>query len=526
MQFEKYYYMNKRFAASSLAALSLFLGSVVVSCNSDDDTTYSTDTGYTSEMLYSSTAITSFSLQADDDVLENLDSVYFTIDLEGQRIFNADSLPLGTDVSKLVPEIGTSDASKVVISYTDTDGEPQEVEYDSEDPDTICFNSPVTVAVTSYNGNYTRSYTISVNVHKQEPDSLCWGDMAYSALPAIKSVTDAVTVEKSNKVYCYTTNGSAYQRAYTDDPSEAPANWTYESVTFGFTPNLQTLTTTEEAFYVLANDGALWSSTDGLSWSSTGKTWTWIYGAYQNRVVGVANNGSEYINATYPEPAGFNATTIDPAFPIGGTSQMFTFTTEWSSAPQGIIAGGHIADGTLSSAVWGYDGNSWAKFSDMPLELALDGMSLFPYFTFKTDTDNWETTTISTVFAMGGRAADGTLNREVYISRDLGLNWHVADTLLQMPADIESFSHARALVVKKTLYSRSAGANGWVNVPLRRLPAWCSILDGTYGSRAVTPITEWECPYIYIYGGKDANGDLRDMVLRGVINRLTYKPLQ
>jgi hypothetical protein len=525
LQFEKYYYMNKRFAASSLAALSLFLGGVVVSCNSDD-TVDTVDTGYTSDMLYSSTAITSFSLQADDDVLENLDSIYFTIDLEGQQIYNADSLPLGTDVSKLVPEIGTSDASKVVISYTDADGEAQEVEYDSEDPDTICFNSPVRVAVTSYNESYTRTYTIKINVHKQEPDSLCWGDMAYSALPAINSATDAVTVEKSGEVYCYSTNGTAYQRAHTADPSEAVANWTSESVNFGFTPDLQTLTTTDDAFYVLADDGALWASTDGLAWSSTGKNWTWIYGAYQNRVVGVAKSGSNYVNATYPEPTGFSATAIADGLPVSGTSHMFTFTTEWSTAPQGIIAGGRTENGKLTSAVWGYDGTSWVKFANMPSQIALDGMSLFPYFTFKTNTDNWETTTISTIFAMGGRTAGGALNREVYVSRDLGLNWHVADTLLQMPADIESFSHARALVIKKTLYARSAGANSWKKLALRSLPAGWSILDGNYGSRAVTPITEWQCPYIYIYGGKDANGDLRDMVLRGVINRLTYKPLQ
>ena len=91
--------MNKRLAASSLAALSIMLGSVVVSCNSDDDTNdYDIDTGYTPETMYSSTAITAFNLKADTKVLANLDSLFFIIDLDGQKFFNAVSISLVMDL--------------------------------------------------------------------------------------------------------------------------------------------------------------------------------------------------------------------------------------------------------------------------------------------------------------------------------------------------------------------------------------------------------------------------------------------
>lgn len=518
--------MNKRLATSSLAALSIMLGSVVVSCNSDDDTNdYDIDTGYTPETMYSSTAITAFNLKADTKVLANLDSVFFTIDLEGQKIFNADSMPLGTDVRKLVPVIGTGGSSKIMIKYTDTEGNEKEEEYNSTSPDTISFSSPVKVTVTSLNETYSRTYTITVNVHNQKPDSLCWGDMAYSVLPAIRGAKDAVTVEKNGKVYCYSTDGTAWQRASADDPATPVDSWVRETVNFGFTPRLSTLTATDGDYYVLSDNGTLYSSTDGLAWSSTGKVWSWIYGAYESRVVGVAPDGAGYVHATCPEPQGYVASAVRADFPVGGTTRMLTFSSDWSSAPQGIIACGHIANGNLTSAVWGYDGQAWNKFANMPQDAALDGMTIFPYYTFKTNTINWTVTKQSTIFAMGGRKADGSLSREVYISRDLGVNWHEADSLMQLPEQMESFAGARALVIPTVMHARSTSGGGWESVTLRRLPAWC-MLDGFYGSRAVAPITEWDCPYIYIYGGENEAGNLRDIVLRGVINRFTYKPLQ
>ena len=64
---------------------------------------------------YSSVAVEGFSLAADDSVLANLDSVFFTIDLNNALIFNADSLPVGTDVSKLVVKVNTTSVGGVEL---------------------------------------------------------------------------------------------------------------------------------------------------------------------------------------------------------------------------------------------------------------------------------------------------------------------------------------------------------------------------------------------------------------------------
>ena len=54
-------------------------------------------------------------IKPNSKLLANLDSVFFTIDLNRGLIFNADSLPKDTKITKLVPNIGTSGSSKIEL---------------------------------------------------------------------------------------------------------------------------------------------------------------------------------------------------------------------------------------------------------------------------------------------------------------------------------------------------------------------------------------------------------------------------
>ena len=36
----------------------------------------------------------------------------------------------------------------------------------------------------------------------------------------------------------------------------------------------------------------------------------------------------------------------------------------------------------------------------------------------------------------------------------------------------------------------------------------------------------WQCPYIYLFGGVAQNGYLLNNIWRGVINRLTFTPIE
>ena len=66
------------------------------------------------EETVSSAAVRAFSLAKNDSVMANLDSVFFSIDLIKGVIFNADSLPKGTDVTHLVPVISTIEGASSI----------------------------------------------------------------------------------------------------------------------------------------------------------------------------------------------------------------------------------------------------------------------------------------------------------------------------------------------------------------------------------------------------------------------------
>ena len=106
------------------------------------------------------------------------------------------------------------------------------------------------------------------------------------------------------------------------------------------------------------------------------------------------------------------------------------------------------------------------------------------------------------------------------------MNWNRGDSLLQLPDYIEKVANADAVVFTSRLSvdSRSA-ADEWTYMPSVKLPAWYHIVTGVPASRATQPVTEWDCPYIYVFGGVTPTGGLSNNIWRGVINRLSFKPL-
>ena len=139
----------------------------------------------TEEEVYmpaSSVAVTGFSLKSKSGTSVRLDSVFFSIDLNKGVIFNADSLPMGTDITKLVPVISyTSSASAVTL--TQSGGRyTGEIDYKTNPSDSVDFSGKVVLKITAEDKETTRSYSIKVNVHQCEPDSLVWDQLAVTPL--------------------------------------------------------------------------------------------------------------------------------------------------------------------------------------------------------------------------------------------------------------------------------------------------------------------------------------------------------
>lgn len=135
--------------------------------------------------LYSDAAITSFSLgtltryqhqktdAGNDTIIKTTvtgSSYDFSIDQINHRIYNADSLPTGTDVSKLVVTLSTYNGGTVWIQ----DLEDPEIGILYNSTDSIDFTTPRTFRIYANNGKGFSTYTVNVNVHQQEANVMNW----------------------------------------------------------------------------------------------------------------------------------------------------------------------------------------------------------------------------------------------------------------------------------------------------------------------------------------------------------------
>lgn len=506
--------MNRKFLIYLIAAF--LTASTAVSCNSDDD--YETEPYVPS----SNVAITSFSLGANSKILANLDSVHFTIDLERALIYNADSLPKGTDISRLLVTLQSSGAN---VEFNVKNGTRLEADttFTYSNSDSIDFTGDVRIIVTAADEVTKRIYTVKVNVHEMLPDTLCWNRLARRNLPSIGSrVVEQRAVSYRGKAYCLLNEGDGYVLSSIDNPGNNV--WTKQEITLPFTPDVRSLTATDDAAYILDSEGALYYSYDLLSWQPCGTVWKSISGAYADKVLGVADESGVLKHVAYPAIDGFSAMPLEPKFPVANTSDMIMIDSEWNISPVGIITGGTDADGNVVGDTWGFDGTRWAKISMFPIP-PHSGMAMAQYITFDV-ASNWKVTGYPTLIAFGGKLPDGTLDNTLYISRDNGVNWNRGDSLLQFPEYIDKVMCADALVFssKLSVDSRSA-VDEWTAMPAPKLPVWCSFLTGVPASRATEDITEWDCPYVYMFGGTTSTSELSNNIWRGVINRLTFKPL-
>ena len=118
----------------------------------------------------SSTLVKSFSLVANSKVLPNLDKVFFSIDLNTARIFNADSMPYGTDISHLVTSITTDNASLVELHAPRPNASDSVTNYLENSTDSIDFsNGPVKLIIRSANAEMSMTYTTVSYTHLTLP---------------------------------------------------------------------------------------------------------------------------------------------------------------------------------------------------------------------------------------------------------------------------------------------------------------------------------------------------------------------
>ena len=494
---------------------AIFAASAFVGCNSD----------YTpAENTSSSVVVYSFNLSKDDSVVANLDTVFFSIDLDRARIYNADSLPFGTKTDKLVPVIKMLEsASAATLTVRRADGTDTLYNYLTNSTDTIDFsNGPVLLNVVSPSGAFSTTYTIEVLVHQLKGDSLVWDKMARRPLPTqLANVKEQRTVRNDKGIYTLTSDGYALQIAYAARPDAS--SWDYVITGLPSGADISSFAAAGSDLYIIVGDLLYRSPDGGLTWNSTGAKWSHIYGAYDGRVIGAMRSGAAWMIDQYPSVG--SPVALPSGMPVSGTSVPVEFSFPMSDASQIVMVGGKKTDGSLSPDAWAFDGSQWARISTTSLPVGLKNVTVVPFFTFVTNSA-YVATEYSVLLAFGGN--DGTTNNaDVYISNDYGMTWAKGESLIQLPDYISPMHSAQAYVYDSVLGSRSADGL-WTSLPLSyRIPASARLEYMPFaGSRATEPITTWNCPFIYVFGGVDNTGALSQTIWRATLNCLTFKPIQ
>lgn len=492
--------ITRYFLLAIVALLSSL--SLLTSCNKDKDDDDDVDTYSTSTRT---TLVTSFRLQADATVLNSLDSVHFTVDYDNGLIYNADSLPVGTEISALKVNVQFLNTVKSAVFYINDATKQGDtiIDYSKSMTQSIDFTGETTLMVTSADESQVKEYDVKILVHKQNPDTLVWPQSWRRDLPGYTSeMLTYKTVELNDSYRTLAYDGNRCLLLTTSALSEMV--WDEQEVSLPFDPDVETLTATYDALYMLATDGQLYTSTDGVDWTSCGVKWLSVLGTYGSRVLGIMGDDGLYYHDEYPHTEDFTCTQVEDNFPVIHVSSMIESSYNWTISNQTIIMGGINSEGKILNTVWGYDGNTWGQINTthgtaLP---ALRDATLFSYYTYKAMTGVRRYARQTTWFLMGGRKADDSLNGDIYLSTTQGVTWVKADSTISLAAYMPKFYGAQAIVEVASLTAPN------------RAPA-----------RVSTPVTSWDCPYIYLLGGYNEQGELLPNMWRGVYVRMTNTPI-
>lgn len=479
----------------------------LASCNkdSDDNEEY---------IEPSNVAVTEFSIKYNSHV-PGVDDTFFSIDLRHGVIFNADSLPQGSDVTKLVPTIKYSNyvtsAKLLMEGGTVRTGE---VDYKANPSDSIDFSGKVTLTLRTTD-NITKSYRIKVNVHRQKSDSLVWDRADVAKLPSrLGDPRSQKTVTFNKKAYTFIEErDGSHTMAISSDITKN--EWTRTAVTLPVNARIRTLVASDDALYILCGSyGALYRSTDGLTWTNTGEVWNYLIGGYMDTAIGIAWK-SVYGNvfAQYPKRDIAEAR-VPVTFPVRDHSNFVILANKWTNSPVGFMVGGVDQIENSTNATWAFDGTNWILLSDEGIP-RIKGATLIPYYNYR---ENSEGTPLQYHVWMlfGGELEDGTFNRTIYISYDNGVNWAKGADYLQLPSVIPAMTLCDNVVLDTVKKANLSDA--WTRrFTSPRMRAAEGTLEGD--------IISWNCPYIYLIGGVNPNGQLYDTIWRGVLNRLTFTPI-
>ena len=447
--------MNKlRLLLAAALAPALLTG-----CFSDDDYEYDTSGDCIISAVTLSTlkrtVTTTTSSGADTTYTTSLIGSQFpiTIDQLAGKIYNLDSLPVGTQVDKVVfSKFNTS--STVVIRSLYSGSDTTFVYSDSTD-----LSVPRVFTAYAEDGTTSRQYTMELRVHKESGDSSAWSKTGTSADLAALSEMRALMFGGQICVFGQRSDGPVILTASTDAPAALNSS-TIDCAGL----DVHSIVANANELYALC-DAGLAKSTDGLSWSTDGITLPDGVSALDGLLV----CGTQHLCAI---ANGQIYSTTD-----GGATWTADDADEPEYLPTSNFAGvclPSLTDATYENFVFVGTGStggvSWLKNVDLTGELAYAWNYLTPPAKSAYRVPSLEHFTLS-VYGNGcllaGEESDGNLG-SLYYSEDQGRSWN--GSAIKRP-DVSAATCATATANDGSIYIFCGGSGEVWTGKLNRV-AW------------------------------------------------------
>ena len=191
-----------------------------------------------------------------------------TINQRTNNIENRDSLPYGSQLSRVIATIHFDGST---LAYREKGSNSEWTSYNATD--SLDLTKPLELFLTSNDNQSSRIYTLKVNVHQQEGDSLFW-KQCDNNVAELTDMTDMKAFVLKDKLFVLGQKTSGITLAERSS-TEAEGEWTETPVTdLPATTDIQTLRQYEDMLYLSTNDGSIFSSADAKGWRQEGSTYS------------------------------------------------------------------------------------------------------------------------------------------------------------------------------------------------------------------------------------------------------------
>lgn len=352
-------FMVRKIKAAVLLLVTLFALNSCVSSSSSEENAASGDCAITAVTMGTLTRTVYTTTTAGNDTsyaVSVAGSAYpMYVDQLKLEIYNPDSLPQNTNVKKMLLSSITADG---VVLYRTTYG--NDTLFSAND--SIDFTQPRLFTCYSTDGTQSKSYRISVNVHKSNSEEFSWNTVA-EGVSEFAGLTSQKAFKKGQNLFVFAVKEGQAQMMQADVAT--PTDWTV--TTLGgfseFSPyEVQLL---NDCFYVV-DKGVVKKSADGINWTteSTEVALQRLIGTDRNTLYGLSDSG------IYSTTDGISWTREDDDgdladFPVNELTSVWSemnFNENFSY----ILACGKSGD---ESCVWkkvidanGYETEPWAPF--------------------------------------------------------------------------------------------------------------------------------------------------------------------